>query len=121
MTILDRAEATHTLNFVPRSYDTTGATTYRIIVRNKEQNTEVYNQTATTFSEVGYYKTYTANFGFDTATDFNYTLQIKNETTSKYIYKEILFVTNQTASDYSVNKGQYTFETSSTNEYLVYE
>lgn len=121
MTILDRGETTHTINFVSRSYDKTGATSYRVIVRNKEENKEIFNQTVNTFSEVGYYKTYTASFGFNTAKDFTYSLQIIDETTSKSIYKEILLVTDQTAATYSVNSGKYTFETSSTNDYLIYE
>lgn len=121
MTILDRSLSTHTVNFIPRSYDATGSTTYRVIVRNKTLNTEVYNQTTTSFSGVDYYNTFAASFGFDTAKDFNYSLEITNTATSKVIYREILFVTDQTAASYSINSGKYTFETSSTNDYLVYE
>ena len=51
----------------------------------------------------------------------SYLLKITDTATSKVIYREKLFVTDQTAADYSVNTGQFTFETSSTNDYLVYE
>jgi len=121
MTILDRDLSSHTIRFVPRSYDTTGSTTYRVIIKNETNNTETYNGTTTNFALVDYYREYTASFGFDTTKDMTYILTITDTATSKVIYKEKLFVTDQSASSYSVNTGQFTFETSSTNDYLVYE
>ena len=121
MTILDRSSSSHTINFVPRSYDSTGSTTYRVQITNETNNTETYNATATSFAEVDYYRTHTATFGFDANEDMSYILKITDTATSKVIYREKLFVTDQTASSYSVNTGQFTFDTSSTNDYLVYE
>jgi len=121
MTILDRSLSSHTINFIPRSYDTSGSTTYRVQITNETNITETYNQTATSFALVDYYRTHTAAFGFDTTKDMSYILKITDTATSKVIYREKIFVTDQTASSYSVNTGQFTFDTSSTNDYLVYE
>jgi len=121
MTILDRSSSSHTINFVPRSYDSTGSTSYRVVITNETNNTETYNQTTSSFAEVDYYRTHTASFGFDSNKDMSYILKITDTATSKVVHREKLFVTDQTASSYSVNTGQFTFETSSTNDYLVYE
>ena len=62
-----------------------------------------------------------ATFGFDANKDQTYTLEITNTATNAVLYRDKLFVTDQSASTYSINTGKYTFETSSTNDYLVYE
>ena len=121
MTILDRSLSSHTINFIPRSYDTSGSTTYRVQITNETNNTETYNQTATSFALVDYYRTHTAAFGFDTTKDMSYILKITDTATSKVVHREKVFVTDQLSATYSVNTGQFTFETSSTNDYLVYE
>ena len=121
MTILDRSSSSHTLNFIPKVYSPTGSAIFKVLIKNEQQNTEVYNQTVSSFTALKYYYTYTATFGFDANKDQTYTLEITNTATNAVLYRDKLFVTDQSAATYSINTGKYTFESSSTNDYLVYE
>jgi hypothetical protein len=121
MIILDRSQATHTLNFIPKNYTPTGAAIFKVTIKNETQDTQTFEQTFSSFSAVKYYFTVTANFGFDTSKDLTYTLEINDTVKNEVIYRDKLFVTNQSASSYSINSGEYTFESTSTNEYLIYE
>ena len=67
MIVLDRTQSSHVISFIPSSYTPTGSAIFRIKVTNEQQNTIVYNQTATTFSAVDYYYTHTANLNLDSA------------------------------------------------------
>tara|TARA_R100001443_G_scaffold15866_2_gene25717 strand:+ start:6136 stop:6504 length:369 start_codon:yes stop_codon:yes gene_type:complete len=119
--ILDRSESSHTLNFIPKVYAPTGANIFKVVVKNESQNTQVYSQTVSSFTETKYYYQYTASFGFDSAKDQNYTIEITNTATSQVLYRDKIFATDQSAATYSINTNQYTYETSNTNDYLVYE
>ena len=121
MTILDRGESSHSINFIPKEYNPTGSAIFKVLIKNEEQNTEVYSQTVSSFTALKYYYTYTANFGFDANKDQTYTLEITNTSSNEVLYREKIFVTDQSTSTYSINTGKYTFESSSTNDYLVYE
>ena len=121
MTILDRTQASHTLNFIPKSYTPTGAAIFKVNIKNETQDTQTFEQTFSSFTALKYYYSITANFGFDTTKDLTYTLEISDTNKSEVIYRDKLFVTDQSAASYSINSGEYTFESTSTNEYLIYE
>ena len=121
MIVLDRGESSHTINFIPKVYKETGGNIFKIVVKNEAQNTEVYNQTVSSLTALKYYYTYTATFGFDTNKDQDYILEITNTATNDVLYRDKIFVTDQSATTYSINTGKYTFQASSSNDYLVYE
>ena len=121
MVLFDRTQSSHTLNFIPKVYSPTGSAIFKVLIKNEAQNTEVYNQTVSSFTALKYYYTYTATFGFDANKDQTYTLEISNTSTNDILYRDKILATDQSASSYSVNTNEYTFESSSTNDYLVYE
>lgn len=121
MIVLDRTQSSHTIRFIPSSYEPTGSAIFRVKVIKEQQNTEAYNQTTTSFTAVDYYYTYTANLSLDTTKDQDYLLEITNTLTNEVLYRDKIFGTNQTVADYSINTGQYTTNTTQANDFLVYE
>lgn len=112
MIVLQKSDSNQTFSFIPRSY--TSGTTYTIVITNEVTNTEVYNDTATSFTAVDYYYQFTDTFTL--VEDTTYTLEIKDG--SSVIYRDKIFCTNQTVSSYSVNNGEYTTH-SQDNEFIV--
>ena len=121
MIVLDRTQSSHTVNFIPSSYTPTGSAIFRIKVMNEQQNTTVYNQTASSFTAVDYYYKHTANLNLDSAKDQDYILEITNTATNKVLYRDKILGTNQTVADYSINSGMYTTNTTENNAFLIYE
>ena len=121
MIVLDRTQSSHTLNIIPRSYSPTGANIFKVVITNEEQNTEVHSATVSSFSSVKYYYTYTANLGLDSDKDVTYMLEVSNTGTSKVLYRDKIFGTDQAVSTYSPNTGKFTQNQTAANDYLVYE
>jgi hypothetical protein len=112
MIILQKIDSNQSFSFIPRSY--TNGTTYTVIIKNETTNTEVYNDTTTSFTEVDYYYQYTDTFTL--IEDTTYNLEIKEG--NNVIFKDKIFCTNQTVSAYSVNNTEYT-EHNQDNEFIV--
>tara|TARA_S200000501_G_scaffold273207_1_gene256882 strand:- start:2593 stop:2958 length:366 start_codon:yes stop_codon:yes gene_type:complete len=121
MIVLDRTQSSHTISFIPSSYEPTGSAIFRFKVIKEQQNTEAYNQTTSSFTAVDYYYTYTANLNLDSTVDQDYLLEITNTATNEVLYRDKIFATNQTVADYSVNTGKYTTNTTQSNDFLVYD
>ena len=121
MIVLDRTQSSHTISFIPSSYVPTGSAIFRIKMTNEQQNTVVYNQTASSLTAVDYYYTYTADLNLDSAKDQDYLLEITNTATNEVLYRDKILGTNQTVADYSINLGMYTTNTTQNNDFLVYE
>ena len=110
MIILTTSSSPQEFKFIPRDYvvDTD------IELTDEQSNTTIYIQ-GYTFTKDGYYLK--ADIFFNLVEDRFYTFKALDG--SKVIYKGRIFCTNQTVSDYSINKNVYT-ENESTNEYIVY-
>ncbi len=120
MIVLNRTQANNTINFIPRSYESTGANIFKIEVKKEAQNVVAYTATVSSLTKVKYYYSYTANFNLDQTKDQTYLLEISNTATNKVLYKDKIFATNQTVANYSINTGKYTTNTTGANDYLVY-
>lgn len=121
MIVLDRTQSSHTLNIIPRSYTPTGSNIFKVVIINEEQNTEVHNATVSSFTALKYYYTYTADLGLDSSKDLTYILEVSDTATSKVIYRDKIFGTDQNVSTYSPNTGKYVQNATASNDYLVYE
>lgn len=109
MIILKQQEAEQSLKFIPRQYCAT-----TIVLVN-----EMTNETTTITSDFykdGYYLYTTATF--DLKEGNFYTLSILNNT--EVVYKDKIFCTNQTISEYTINKDEYVAN-QTTNDFIVYE
>jgi len=108
MIILTTSTNAQELKFIPRQYAADS-----IVLTDEQANTS--STISATFTKDGYYLK--ADISFALAEDRFYTFNALNGT--KTVYKGRIFCTDQTVSDYSINKNVYT-EHESTNEYIVY-
>lgn len=119
--------ATQTFSCIPRTYNNTGDYTLTDVIVTDQDTNKSYNISITTATEVKYYLDVTLTFPNDSYGNLIlnegtfYTLEGLKGTDVKY--RDILFCTSQTLSDYSIqtdNSGDpiYT-ENSTTNEYVV--
>ena len=108
MIILTTSTNAQELKFIPRDYVADS-----IVLTDEQANTS--STISATFTKDGYYLK--ADISFTLVEDRFYTFNALNGT--KTVYKGRIFCTDQTVSDYSINKNVYT-EHESTNEYIVY-
>jgi len=108
MIILTTSTNAQELKFIPRDYAADS-----IVLTDEQANTS--STISATFTKDGYYLK--ADISFTLVEDRFYTFNALNG--SKTVYKGRIFCTDQTVSDYSINKNVYT-ENESTNEYIVY-
>ena len=111
MIVLQESASAQNLDFIPRQF--TSGDTYNVTIINEQTNTEVYNENVTSITENLYYNR--LNAIFDVKQDNFYMITVKSG--SNVIFKDKIFCTNQTISDYTVNNSQY-IEQDTTNEFI---
>ena len=111
MIVLQESASAQNLDFIPRSF--TSGNTYNVTIVNEQTNTEIYNQDVDTITENLYYNR--LNAIFNVKQDNFYMVTVKSG--SDVIFKDKIFCTNQTVSDFTVNDSQYT-EQETTNEFI---
>jgi len=109
MIILKEQETAQTLNAIIY-----GSNADSIVLRDEETNIEIVIDCI--FSIDKYYAT--TSVIFPIKENKYYTLNIKNGI--NVVYKDKIFCTNQTISDYSINKDQYVQHTTN-NEYKIFD
>ena len=114
MIILQSSTSSQTINFIPREYTTAETDIYNISIINETTNKSVYDQDTNVFTLNDYYYQYSAVFTL--VEDTFYTMTIKKS--GSIIYKDKIFCTNQTVTNYSVNNNEYD-EQETTNEFIV--
>ncbi len=111
MIVLQESASAQNLDFIPRSF--TSGNTYNVTIVNEQTNTEVYNQDVTSITENLYYNR--LNAIFNVKQDNFYMVTVKAG--SDVVFKDKIFCTNQTISDFTVNDSQYT-QQDTTNEFI---
>ena len=109
MIVLQETASAQEVKFIPREYQ---ADTIVLVNETTDEST-TYNITTT---QSGYYLV--VNDVFDLKENNFYFMTVKNG--SDIVYRDKIYCTNQTISDYSVNNGEYDDYTS-TNDYITYE
>ena len=111
MIVLQESASAQNLDFIPRSF--TSGNTYNVTIVNEQTNTEVYNQDVTSITENLYYNR--LNAIFNVKQDNFYMVTVKAG--SDVVFKDKIFCTNQTISDFTVNDSQYT-QQNTINEFI---
>lgn len=111
MIVLQESASAQNLDFIPRSF--TSGNTYNVTIVNEQTNTEIYNQDVTSITENLYYNR--LNAIFNVKQDNFYMVTVKAG--SDVVFKDKIFCTNQTISDFTVNDSQYT-QQDTTNEFI---
>ena len=107
MIILQSSVSAQTFTFIPRTLAATS-----MVVEDEAENTSVTTSITPTVST--YYLSVTETLTL--VEGRFYTLKVLNG--SDVVYKDKIFCTNQTVSDYSINNGEYTENTTS-SEYVI--
>lgn len=117
---LQKSNSSQTITFIPRFYSSLGSNDYNITIVSEDEGNAVFTDNVSSFTEVDYYKTYSGTFTFNE--DTFYILTIKKTSTSEILYRDKIFVTNQT-STYSINNSEYAFKSESATEdqFKMYE
>ena len=114
MIILQKSLTSQTISFIPREYVASDSNIYNISIVNETTNKLVYDEDTNAFTLNDYYYEYSDVFTL--VEDTFYTLTIKKS--GSIIYKDKIFCTNQTVTNYSVNNNEYD-EQETTNEFIV--
>lgn len=110
MIILEESATSQTIQFIPRYY--TGS----VLKLTNETSGEVLTYTIDPV-KVSYY--HSVDLVVDTKEGNFYSLAVYNDE-NDLVYRDKVFCTNQTISDYTINKDEYV-ENATNNDYIVYE
>lgn len=119
MVIFTTSTGNQNLYFIPRIYQTDGVT----MTLTDDITLDDATNTSATFTREGDYIKGEVSFS-NLKEDRFYTLRIKRNSDNQVLYKDKLFVTDQTLDQvnndlYSINEGQYVEQETSTNDYII--
>ena len=105
---LQKTSSSQTITFIPRFYSSLGTNDYNIKIVSEDEGNTVFSDDVSSFTEVDYYRTFSGTFSFNE--DTFYILTIKKTSTNQILYRDKIFVTNQslTNGNYDINTGEYT-------------
>lgn len=111
------------INFIPRE-DILNTKTYKIDIKSEAQNKIIFTDTDMTINELDYYYQYTFLEDFQQPTILKennyYTITITNTTDSTIIFKDKMYCSDQTLSDYEISNGVYIEQSTGDNEFIYY-
>ena len=116
MQILTKS-GTRVINFIPRE-TIDGVKVYKLVIKSGAKNKIILTDEAATFTELDYFYTYTTT---QALTENNYyTITITNTTDNNIIFKDKMYCSNQTLSDYEISNGVYIEQSTGDNEFIYY-
>jgi len=105
------------INFIPRE-TIDGTKTYKVEVKSEAENRIILTDAIATFVELDYFYTYTTNLPLNE--NNYYTITITNLTDSNIIFKDKMYCSNQTLSDYEISNGIYIEQSTGDNQFIYY-
>ena len=116
MQILTKS-GTRNINFIPR--DTiSGSKTYSVVIKSEAKNKIISTDSSATFTEYAYYYRYSTTQAL--IENNYYTITITNTTDNKVIFKDKMYCSDQTLSDYNISNGVYIEQSTGDNEFVYY-
>ena len=111
------------INFIPRE-DILNTKTYKIDIKSEAQNKIIFTDTDMSINELDYYYQYTFVDGLQQPTILKennyYTITITNTTDSAIIFKDKMYCSDQTLSDYEISNGVYIEQSTGDNQFIYY-
>tara|TARA_B100000902_G_scaffold51271_2_gene58004 strand:+ start:2459 stop:2815 length:357 start_codon:yes stop_codon:yes gene_type:complete len=108
---------TRVINFIPREI-ISGAKTYQLIIKSEAQNKIILTDSTATFVELDYFYTYTTTQAL--VENNYYTITITNTTDNTIIFKDKMYCSDQTLSDYEISNGVYIEQSTGDNQFIYY-
>jgi len=106
-----------TINFIPRE-DVLATKNYSLVVKSENKNKILFTDSNPTINALKFYNTYATNQAF--LENSFYTLEIKNTTDNKLIFRDMIFCTNQPEKTYEMTNGLFTEHDTGANEFIYY-
>ena len=116
MNILTKT-GTRNINFIP-SEAISGSKSYSIVIKSEAQNKTIMTDTSPTFTELDYYFQYSTTQAL--VENNYYTITITNTTDNVVIFKDKMYCSDQTLSDYEISNGVYIEQSTGDNNFVYY-
>jgi len=105
------------INFIPRE-TINGVKTYKLVIKSEAQNKVIATDNDATFSELDYYYQYSTTQAL--VENQYYTITITNTTDNAIIFKDKMYCSDQTLSDYEISNGVYIEQSTGDNQFIYY-
>ncbi len=116
MQILTKS-GTRIINFIPRE-TISDSKTYKLVIKSESKNKVIFTDATATFIELDYYYKYQTTQAL--VENNYYTITITNTTDNNIIFKDKMYCSDQTLSDYSISNGVYIEQSTGNNEFVYY-
>lgn len=116
MQILTKS-GTRNINFIPRE-TISGSKTYRLVIKSEAKNKVEVDANDAVFTEFAYYYRFSTNRPL--IENEYYTITITNTTDNRVIFKDKMYCSDQTLSDYNISNGVYIEQSTGNNEFVYY-
>lgn len=108
---------TRNINFIPRE-TISGSKVYKLVIKSEGQNKVILEDTEPEFTELDYYYQYSTTQALEE--NNYYTITITNTSDGIVIFKDKMYCTDQTLSDYEISNGVYIEQSTGDNEFVTY-
>ncbi len=108
---------TRIINFIPRE-TILGTKTYKLVIKSEAQNKVILTDENANFGEGSYYYSYRCTEAL--VENQYYTVTITNTTDNTIIFKDKMYCSDQTLSDYEISNGVYIEQSTGDNEFIYY-
>ena len=111
------SSGTRLINFIPRE-SISDSKTYSLVIKSEAQNKVIMTDNDADLSELAYYYQYSTTQ--ELKENNYYTVTITNTTDGVVIFKDKMYCTDQTLSDYEISNGVYIEQSTGDNEFVYY-
>ena len=108
---------TRLINFIPREI-INSAKTYKLIIKSEAENKIIFTDENASFIELAYFYTYSTTQAL--IENNYYTITITNTTDNIIVFKDKMYCSNQTLSDYEISNGVYIEQSTGDNQFIYY-
>jgi hypothetical protein len=108
---------TRDVNFIPRE-TILGTKTYKVVIKSEAQNKVIVTDENANFGEGPYYYAYRCTEAL--IENQYYTVTITNTTDNAIIFKDKMYCSDQTLSDYEISNGVYIEQSTGDNQFIYY-
>lgn len=105
------------INFIPRE-SISISKTYKLVIKSEAQNKVIFTDNNAGLGELDYYYTYRCEAPL-TENQY-YTVTITNTTDNTIIFKDKMYCSDQTLSDYEISNGVYIEQSTGDNQFIYY-
>ncbi len=108
---------TRFINFIPRT-SINNSKTHSVVIKSEGKNEVIYTDNDASFTELDYYYRYSTTQVLDE--NSYYLITITNTTDNNVIFKDKMYCTDQTLSDYNISNGVYIEQSTGDNKFVYY-